>query len=65
MAAGEKKIVVTQVRSDAGRDRRFRDTVKALGLGKIGRRRELTANSAVSGMLAKVASIVKVERSAK
>lgn len=54
------KVVVTQVRSGAGRKEDQKRTLCALGLGKIGKRREFTANPAVWGMLRKVRHLVRV-----
>lgn len=56
------KIVVKQVRSAIGRNQRVRDTLQALGLGKIGKSKELASNPAVEGMIAKVSHLLEVER---
>jgi large subunit ribosomal protein L30 len=57
----EKKIRVKQTRSLAGRNDRVRDTLKALGLGRIGKEREFSVNPALVGMLEKVEHLVSVE----
>lgn len=56
----ERKIIVKQTRSVAGRSKRVRDTMRALGLGTIGSERQHSANPAVLGMLRKVEHLVKV-----
>jgi large subunit ribosomal protein L30 len=55
------KLKLTQVRSGIGQSHRHRGTLRALGLGKIGRTNELDANPVVAGMLRKVRHLVKVE----
>lgn len=59
MEAG-KKVIVTQTRSSSGRKKDQIRTLEALGLGKIGKRREFTVNSAVWGMLRKVRHVIRV-----
>jgi len=56
----EKKITVEQVASPIGRPRSQRETLKGLGLDKIGRRASLVDTPAVRGMIAKVAHLVRV-----
>jgi len=55
------KLRVTQVRSGIGQSQRHRGTLRALGLGKIGRTVEHDDNPALAGMLRKVRHLVKVE----
>ena len=55
------KVKVTQVKSQIGETERHRGTLRALGLGKIGRPAEHEQSPALSGMLRKVAHLVKVE----
>ena len=56
------KLKITQTRSAIGQSRRHRGTLRALGLGKIGRTAEQDGdNPAIAGMLRKVAHLVKVE----
>ena len=56
------KVKLTQIRSAIGQSPRHRGTLRALGLGKIGRTSEQDpANPAVAGMLRKVRHLVKVE----
>jgi large subunit ribosomal protein L30 len=54
-------IRVTQVRSSIGQSPRHRGTLRALGLGKIGRSAEHRESPEVAGMLRKVRHLVKVE----
>ena len=54
------KVVVTQRRSRNGSDQRQRDTLRSLGLRRIGQSVELEDNPQVRGMIAKVAHLVEV-----
>lgn len=56
------KIVVKQVKSLIGRPEEQRKVVKALGLGRIGKSKELTDTPSVRGMIAKVSHLVVVEQ---
>ncbi len=56
-----EKVVVTQIRGVSGRPQRQRDTLKALGLGKIGRQAEHTVNPAILGMVRSVRHLVDLE----
>ena len=55
------KVRVTQVRSKIGQSERHRGTLRALGLGKIGRSAEHEESPQLAGMLRKVRHLVKVE----
>ena len=55
------KVKITQVRSQIGQSERHRGTLRALGLGKIGRTNELEDTAVLAGMLRKVRHLVKVE----
>jgi large subunit ribosomal protein L30 len=55
------KVKVTQVRSKIGQSQRHHGTLRALGLGKIGRSNELEEGPVLTGMLRKVRHLVKVE----
>jgi large subunit ribosomal protein L30 len=57
------KLKLTQVRSGIGQSQRHRGTLRALGLGKIGRTAEHDDGPVVAGMLRKVRHLVKVEES--
>ena len=52
---------VTQVRSTVGQSKRHEGTLRALGLGRIGRSAEHADSPALAGMLRHVAHLVKVE----
>jgi len=58
-----KKLRITQVRSQIGQSQRHRGTLRALGLGKIGRTAEHTDGPVLAGMLRKVRHLVRVEES--
>ena len=54
------KIIVKQVRSVIGRPSVQRKVVAALGLGRIGKTREIEDTPAVRGMVAKVSHLVEI-----
>jgi large subunit ribosomal protein L30 len=56
-----KKLKITQVRSQIGQSPRHRGTLRALGLGKIGRSVERDESPDVLGMLRKVRHLVRVD----
>jgi large subunit ribosomal protein L30 len=58
--AATPRIRIRQVRSGIGFDRTQKATLKALGLGKIGRTREMPDNPQVRGMVAKIPHLVVV-----
>jgi large subunit ribosomal protein L30 len=55
------KLRITQVRSQIGQTEKHRGTLRALGLGRIGRTAEHEDTRQVAGMLRKVRHLVKVE----
>jgi len=55
------KVKLTQVRSAIGQTQRHRGTLRALGLGRIGKTAEHTEGPGLSGMLRKVRHLVNVE----
>jgi large subunit ribosomal protein L30 len=55
------KLRITQVRSQIGQSERHRGTLRALGLGKIGRTVEREDSGETLGALRKVRHLVKVE----
>ena len=57
------KVTVTQVGSEIGQSERHRGTLRALGLGKIGRSRVHEETPVLAGMLIKVRHLVRVEDS--
>jgi large subunit ribosomal protein L30 len=54
---------ITQVRSPAGANPRQRDSLRTLGLGRIGRVAERPDEPTVRGLVAAVSHLVEVERS--
>ena len=55
------KLRITQIRSQIGESRRHRGTLRALGLGRIGRSAEHKDSPETLGMLRKVRHLVDVE----
>ena len=55
------RVRITQVRSPIGQTDRHRGTLRALGLGKIGRSVERDESRELAGMLRKVRHLVKVD----
>ena len=55
------KVTITQVKSQIGQSGRHRGTLRALGLGKIGRTVEQEQGPVLDGMLRRVRHLVKVE----
>lgn len=54
-------VKVTQIRSAIGESKAHHGTIRALGLGKIGRSAEHTVCPELEGQLRHVAHLVKVE----
>jgi large subunit ribosomal protein L30 len=54
------KVVVVQRRSRNGCDQRQRDTLRSLGLRRIGQRVQHDDTPQIRGMIAKVAHLVEV-----
>jgi large subunit ribosomal protein L30 len=55
------KLKITQTRSQIGETARHRGTLRALGLGRIGRTTEREDTPETLGMLRKVRHLVKIE----
>jgi large subunit ribosomal protein L30 len=55
------KVRITQVRSQIGQTEKHRGTLRALGLGKIGKTAEHDEGPVLAGMLRKVRHLVKIE----
>ena len=51
---------ITQTRSEIGTQQRHRGTLRALGLGRIGKKNEVEGTPQVRGMVAKVQHLVNV-----
>ncbi len=56
------KLKLTQIRSQIGQSESHRGTLRALGLGRIGKTNEIQESPQLDGMLRKVAHLVRVER---
>ena len=54
-------LLVTQVRSGIGTKPKHRGTLRALGLGRIGKSNLLPDRPEIRGMLARVPHLVKIE----
>ena len=54
-------VKITQVKSQIGQSERHRGTLRALGLGKIGRSVEHEESPVLAGMLRRVRHLVKVD----
>jgi large subunit ribosomal protein L30 len=59
--ANAKRIKITLVRSPIGNTERHKQTVRALGLHRIGQTVEQPDTSAIRGMIAKINHLVTVE----
>ena len=55
------KVKITQVKSQIDRPQSQKDTMVALGLGKINKSRIHESNPQIQGMIDKVAHMLKVE----
>lgn len=55
------KVRITQIKSQIDRPQRQKDTLKALGLGRVNRTKEVVLNDQTRGMIAKIAHLVSVE----
>jgi large subunit ribosomal protein L30 len=55
------KVRITQTRSAIGQTQKHRGTLRALGLGKIGKTVEHDESPVLAGMLRKVRHLVEVE----
>jgi large subunit ribosomal protein L30 len=54
-------VKFTQVKSTNGSNPKQRETLRSLGLGKIGRTSEKEDNEATRGMLAKVSHLIRID----
>ena len=55
------RVRITQVRSQIGQSQKHRGTLRALGLGRIGKTREHDEGPVLAGMLRKVRHLVKID----
>jgi len=60
MSADRKTVKVKQIRSGIGCPREMRETLKALGLGKMHRVTERLDTRELRGMIAKIPHLVEV-----
>ena len=58
------KLIITQTGSQIKCPKRQKDTLKALGLGRIGKRVEHNATPQIRGMVTKVEHLVSVQEQA-
>jgi large subunit ribosomal protein L30 len=61
MSATQTTLKVTQFKSKNGSDKSQLDTLRSLGLRRIGQTVEVKDNEAIRGMLHKVRHLVEVE----
>ena len=54
------KVKINKIKSSIGEKKNQRDTIKALGLTKIGKSVEKTLNPSIEGMINKVKHLVEV-----
>jgi large subunit ribosomal protein L30 len=54
------KVIITQIRSTIDRPKKQKDTIVALGLGKINRSVEVELTPQIAGMVNKVSHLVTV-----
>ena len=55
------KVKITQIKSFIDRPKSQKDTMRALGLGKINRSKVHEVNPQINGMIAKIAHMITVE----
>ena len=56
-----RKLTITQVRSSNGSSKRQRDTLRTLGVGRIGKTAERAESEAVRGQIHSVSHLVEVK----
>lgn len=61
MADAQKTLRLTQVKSTIGRPDDQEKTLRALGLGRIGKTNDIVDNESVRGMIFKVKHLIEVE----
>jgi large subunit ribosomal protein L30 len=59
--AAEGRLIVTQIRSGIGTKPKHRGTLRALGLGRIGKTNDLPDRPEIRGMIARVPHLVHVD----
>ena len=58
---GSRRLKLTQVRSSIGTKPVHRGTLRALGLGRIGKTHTLPDRPEIRGMIARVPHLIKIE----
>ncbi len=56
-----EKVKIKQIKSTIKRPQKQKDTIVALGLGKMNKTVEHTVNPQIKGMIASVAHLIEVE----
>ena len=56
-------LKITQTKSTIGQQGKQKSTIKALGLGRIGKTNELNDTPQIRGMITKVSHLISVEES--
>ncbi len=56
-----KKVVITKIKSTINRPKKQKLTMEALGLRKIGQKREFELTPQIQGMIEKVKHLISVE----
>jgi len=56
-----RRVIVKQVKSHIGRDGITRSALRAIGLGRIGKSKELTVGPEVAGIIRQVCHLVTVD----
>lgn len=57
----QKKVIIRQIRSSIGQRSEVKDSLRSLGLGRIGKQKEFTLDSSVSGMVRRVGHLVEIQ----
>jgi large subunit ribosomal protein L30 len=55
-----KKIKIKYIHSPIGREKRQKETIRCLGLSRLGEVKEVVDNQAIRGMLTKVPHLVQI-----
>ncbi|MDR0631939.1 MAG: 50S ribosomal protein L30 [Holosporaceae bacterium] len=59
----QNSLFVTQTKSKAGREKSLLLSLRALGLGRIGKKVQVEDNGCIRGLIRKVSHLVRVEES--
>jgi len=55
------KVIISQVRSSINRPKNQKETLVALGLGRIGKSKELVLSPSLEGMIKKVSHLITIK----